>query len=116
MPIYISQSGQRAKDRITQALKQETALSQRRASLQSGDDAKKKREALREAATLHNIRKGLQQPSVDPPAGYGELYYDRTTRCWKSYALNGDGKWMAWCVNVNKWLSSTEWESSMPSL
>jgi hypothetical protein len=120
MPIYIGRSGQKAEDRRKAALEQERTLSQRRASLLSGDDAKKKREALNEYATLHNIRKGVQKPPVDAGAGYGEPSYDRTARCWKSYAIDDDGrqiftKWKAWCVNVNKWLSSAEYEISRSS-
>jgi len=120
MPIYIGRSGQKSKDRIKDALEQEKALSQRRAGLLSGDDAKKKKEALKEYTTLHNTRKGDQKPPIDAGADYSEPFYDKTTRCWKSYALDVDGnpiiaKWKAWCVNVSQWLSSAEYESSTPS-
>jgi hypothetical protein len=120
MPIYIGRTGQKAEDRRQAAIDQEKRLAERRASLLSGDDAKKKRDALREYATLHNIRKGDQEPPVEVGEGYGKPFYDRTKRCWKAYALGQDGnrnveKWKAWCVNVNAWLSSAEYESSRTS-
>jgi hypothetical protein len=101
---------------MEEARQREKDLARRRALLKTGALAEKKQTAVDAMANIRAVQKGDRLPPALPTdSQYSEPIYDTSTRRWMSWALFEEGghdesRWMAWCVNNDRWMSREEWE------